>query len=136
MIFHSIVGFLAWLVATLVFRWFGHHFFYPDDVVLAVLFIVTAPVMWFLMLIYLRGIRVYPENRALAAIAFVLPGILLDALATVFFTSVFPNLDMSLDGRFAALMLWAYGFLLLGGYTADRRFRRALDLPLERIAAP
>ena len=136
MIFHSIVGLLAWLGATVLFRWFGHHFFYPDDLVLAVLFIATAPAMWFVMVVYLRGIRVYPENRALAAIAFVLPGILLDALATVFFTFVFPNLDMSLDGRFGALMLWAYGFLLLGGYTADRRYRRPLDVPAERVAAP
>ena len=60
----------------------------------------------------------------------------LDALVTANFALVFPNLDMSLDAKFGALMLWAYAAMLFGGYSSDRRVRKQLTLRLENIAAP
>jgi hypothetical protein len=125
MIFHSLVGFVLWILATLLFRFYGQAFFYPDILVVSILFIVAAPVLWGFMVLYLGILNVLPENRALAAIGFVLPGIALDSLVTANFAFVFPNIDMSMDGMFGALMLWSYGALLFGGYSSDRRAKRA-----------
>ena len=125
MIFHSLVGFILWVLATLLFRFYGQMFFYPDVLIISVLFIVTAPVLWGFMVLYLGVLNVLPENRALAAIGFVLPGMALDSLVTANFPVVFPNLDMSLDGMFGALMIWCYAALLFGGYSSDRRAKRA-----------
>ena len=105
MIFHMIVGCVAWLLATLGFRFYGQAFFYPDDIVFAIVFIVAIPLMWIFMVVYLGMLRVLPENRALAAISFCLPGMILDALVTANFALVFPNLDPSLDSRFDKLIL-------------------------------
>ncbi|MBL9011176.1 MAG: DUF5367 family protein [Alphaproteobacteria bacterium] len=133
MIYHSIVGFIVWVLATLAFRFYGQAFFYPDILVVSILFIVAGPVLWGFMIVYLGVLNVLPENRALAAIAFVLPGMALDCLAIANFGLVFPNLDPSLDGLFGSLMLWAYGSLLFGGYSSDRRAKRkAARLLLER----
>lgn len=136
MIYHSFAGLIVWLLLTLVFRFYGDVFFYPDDIVNAILFIVAAPLCWGFMVLYLGILNVHPENRALAAIGFALPGMLLDALVTANFTLVFPALDTSMDARFGALMLWAYAFLLFGGYSSDRRVRKQLKLRLESVAAP
>jgi hypothetical protein len=136
MIFHSLVGLIVWVLATLAFRTYGQLFFYPDDFVLAILFIVSAPVLWLFMVVYLGVLRVLPENRALAAISFILPGMLLDALVTANFAVVFPNLDMSLDAKFGGLMLWAYAAMAFGGYSSDRRVRKQLVLRLQDVAAP
>ena len=133
MIYHSIVGFIVWVLATLAFRFYGQAFFYPDILVVSILFIIAGPVLWGFMIAYLGVLNVLPENRALAAIAFVLPGMALDCLAIANFGLVFPNLDPSLDGLFGSLMLWAYGSLLFGGYSSDRRAKRkAARLLLER----
>lgn len=136
MIYHSIVGLIAWLAATLLFRFYGQMFFYPDDIVTAILFIVAAPLCWGFMVLYLGILNVLPENRALAAVSFALPGMALDALVTANFALVFPNLDISMDAKFGALMLFAYAALLFGGYSSDRRVRKQLTLRLENIAAP
>ena len=136
MIFHSLVGFLMWVAFTLLFRFYGQVFFTPDDIRIAILFIVAAPVMWGFMVLYLGVLRVYPENRALAAIGFCLPGMVLDAIVVANFALIFPNLDVSLDAKFGGLMLWCYALLLFGGYSSDRRVRKLLKLRVEQVAAP
>jgi hypothetical protein len=125
MIYHSVIGFLAWLASTLVFRFYGQTFFNPDMVSVIILFVVAAPVLWGFMVLYLGILKVYPENRALAAIGFALPGITLDALVTPNFTMMFPNINPVMDGIFGGFMLWCYGALLAGGYSSDRRAKRA-----------
>lgn len=136
MIYHSIVGVIVWLAATLGFRFYGETFFYPDDIVTAILFIVAAPLCWGIMVLYLGILKVLPENRALAAVSFVMPGMALDALVTANFALVFPNLDVSMDAKFGALMLFAYASALFGGYSSDRRVRKQLTIRLASVAAP
>ena len=136
MIYHSIIGLILWFLATLAFRFYGQNFFGVGDIENAILFIVAAPLCWGFMVLYLGILRVLPQNRALAAISLVLPGMALDALVTANFSLVFPNLDPSLDGRFGALVLWAYAALLFGGYSSDRRVRKQLAMRLENVAAP
>ncbi|MFT3808664.1 MAG: DUF5367 family protein [Micropepsaceae bacterium] len=136
MIYHSVVGFIVWLAATLLFRFYGEHFFGVGDIENAILFIIAAPLCWGFMVLYLGVLNVLPENRALAAVSFVLPGMVLDALVTANFSLVFPKLDMSLDAKFGALMLLAYAAALFGGYSSDRRVRKQLTLRLENVAAP
>ncbi len=136
MIYHSIVGLVVWLAATLLFRFYGETFFTTDEIIYTILFIVAGPLCWGFMVLYLGVLNVMPENRALAAVSFALPGMALDALVTANFALVFPNLDMSLDGKFGALMLFAYASLLFGGYSSDRRVRKQLAQRLGDVAAP
>lgn len=49
-----------------------------------------------------------------------LPGLLLMAAIVSHFGLVFPGLDPRFDKGFGGLMLWGYGFMLLGGLLADR----------------
>ena len=43
------------------------------------------------------------------------PGLLVLAAITSHFSLAFPNLDPKLDKGFGGLMLWFYGFMLVGG---------------------
>jgi len=136
MIYHSVVGIIVWLAATLLFRFYGEFFFTTDEILYAILFVVAGPVCWGFMVLYLGVLNVLPENRALAAVSFTLPGMALDALVTANFALVFPKLDVSLDAKFGALMLFAYAAMLFGGFSSDRRVRKHLTVRLENIAAP
>jgi hypothetical protein len=50
-----------------------------------------------------------------AAVCIALPGQILDALTTLFFTAVFPNMPFNTSNDFGALMLWGYAVVILTG---------------------
>lgn len=120
------MGFGIWLVATLAFRFLGQAFFEPDSVGGTVLlFLGVAVLIVSGVTALLRGYRADPGGGALASVALVLPGILLDVFSTLFFGAVFPNLDPSGGATFGALMLWGYGLALVPALvTAYRAGRR------------
>ena len=113
-------GFVAWLIATLVFRYLGQTFFWWDANYMTVFFLIAGVVLFFAMRFWLGATGVAAERRPAAAIAFVLPGMLLDAAIVSHFAIVFPNLDPDMDKVFGALMLWGYGFLLFGALWSKR----------------
>jgi len=53
------------------------------------------------------------EHRALAAIALVAPGMLLDTITTIWFPRVFPNLPASAAGLFGGWLLFCNIVVLL-----------------------
>lgn len=115
-----VVGFLAWLIATLVFRFAGQYFLKPEDATALVLtFVITAPVIFLLMRLLLAGRGLRAEARRSAAVYVALPGMLLDVLSTLFFQSVFPNMSPTADKHFGALMLWGYAMILMSGFVAS-----------------
>ena len=61
------------------------------------------------------------EERLRAAVLIAIPGLLLFAAVTSHFAVVFKALDPAMDKVFGALMLWSYGFVLLGGLARRRR---------------
>jgi len=63
-----------------------------------------------------------PGKAAVAAMALMaVPGMLIMAAVGSHFAVFFPELDPALDKVFGSLMLWFYGFVLVGALVAARR---------------
>ncbi len=114
------VGFLLWLAFTAAFRFAGQYFFIPDETLMLALFIATPLLMAALTFLLLRLLREARGDEAEAAIGLAFPGMFLDVFVTREFPSVFPNLDPALDGAFGALLLLAYGAVVLTGLMSTR----------------
>ncbi len=61
------------------------------------------------------------DERLRAAVLIAIPGLLLFAAVTSHFAIAFPALNPAMDKVFGALMLWGYGFVLIGGLLRLRR---------------
>jgi len=108
------IGFLIWLVATTIFRLWGHFFFLPENTLaMLVLYIVAGGGMFTVALWLFRWQKLSDGGRFLAAILLVLPGMILDAAVTEFFSLVYPNLPPNAAGSFGAWLLWVYAFVLV-----------------------
>jgi hypothetical protein len=109
------LGFLVWLVITAAFRFAGESFFTPDETPRLMCF-VAAPILGALTaFLLLRLLREASGDEAEASIGIAFPGLLLNVFVAHEFPRVFPNLDPTLDGAFAALaMLFAAAILFTG----------------------
>ncbi len=115
-----ILGLVGWFAATLAFRFLGEKFFYPDAGGHLLLFIATPIAMVAVTWLAMKLLGVEPGDQAEAAIGVALPGMALDAYAVIEFSTVFPNLDPTLDGTFGALMLTAYAAIAFSGLLFTR----------------
>jgi len=98
----AIVGFLIWLAATIGLR-LGGQFILPGSTASTlILFLVSLP----LMVLVARAVLAGVPNKALGAIAFGGPGMLLDAFSTVGFGHVFPNMHAEAASVFGGWLLF------------------------------
>ena len=103
---YAITGFVIWAAATLALRLGGQYVFAaPPTVVL----LVSLPLMIAVAVTVLRN----AEERALAAIALVAPGMLLDTISTIWFSRVFPNIRPDAAGLFGGWLLFCNIVVLL-----------------------
>ncbi len=116
----AIAGFVLWLIGTLAFRLAGTYFFYPDENLLLGLFIAAPLVMIAVTWALMKLLGVAPGDQAEAAVGIALPGMALDVFATREFSTVFPDLDPTLDATFGALMLAAYAAVVFAGILFTR----------------
>jgi Family of unknown function (DUF5367) len=101
-----ILGLTIWLIATLALRFWGQHLFNPSSIPsIAILLAGSAPLMFWLPRWIFRRQAVPPADRALAAIALVAPGMLLDAFSTIWFPLVFPNIRPDAGALFGGWLL-------------------------------
>lgn len=110
------IGFGVWLIATIVVRLIGQLIFNGNVALLIGLHVVTIPVIVVIALIAFRIGGLSREQRFLAGILLVLPGMLLDALVVQIFASTFPNIDPLYDANFGGWLLWAYSLVLLSAF--------------------
>lgn len=109
-------GFLLWLVATLLFRLFGHLFLIPGhNFLLIVTFLMAIPLITVATYPYYHLMKISESKRLLAAIQIAIPGMFLDIFSLIFFNEVFPNLHTDTTSYFAAWLLFAYSIILLTG---------------------
>jgi hypothetical protein len=108
------IGLAIWAVATLAVR-ITDLFALPPGlserlILLALLAVpLLAGAFWLL-------VRHVPRRDRLAtAAAIAAPGMVADAIATVFYTQFFPLADPASASAFGALMLWGYAVVLLSG---------------------
>jgi hypothetical protein len=115
-----IVGFVLWLAITLAFRFVGQSVFTAGPGGVSWLFMILPLVMFALTFVLLKTFRVNPSDRAEAASIFAVPGLLVGIYEINSFTNVFPNLDPSLGGSFAALMFACYAAVIIAGIVSSR----------------
>jgi hypothetical protein len=118
-------GFLVWLGAMLIFRFFGHFFFNPENALLLLLsYLLVVPLIFLLTypLYKLKGLK--KDERLKAVIFIALPGMFIDTIVLVIFPEVFTNLPVESDRYFGSWLLWAYSWILLTGVPLKRREER------------
>jgi hypothetical protein len=111
---YAVTGFAIWAAATLFLR-FGHGglFRIPAPLLLAITLPLIVVVAWMV----LRDAR----QRALAAIALVAPGMLLDTISTIWFARIFPNIPADAAGLFGGWLLFCNVVVLLTAVTMRSR---------------
>ena len=100
-----ITGFVIWAGATIALRLAGQYFFGSPIALLA----VSLPVMVAVAIGVLRD----ADQRALAAIALVAPGMLLDTISSIWFARIFPNIRADAAGLFGGWLLFCNIIVLL-----------------------
>ena len=110
------VGIVLWALATLLFRLVGQVLLPADDPGrVALVFVVTVPLMAMVAFAVYSLLDVDPERRLAAATLLVVPGMVLDALVVTTFGAVMPNMAPSLGSTFGGLLLLAYASVLVTG---------------------
>lgn len=111
-----ITGFAIWLIATIAFRLFGHHFFITDNAfILIALYLILIPVLGFIVNLVTNKYKLNKLQATHAAVIMVLPGMILDTFCIQFFSSVFPNLPTTDGITFSSWLMWAYSIVLIFG---------------------
>jgi hypothetical protein len=106
----AVIGFLIWAISSIALRLVGQYVF--GHVPALLLLLITLPVMAFVTIVLLRGYRA-TEQRALAAIALVAPGMLLDTVSAIWFPLIFPNIRVGCSGLFGGWLLFCNVVVLL-----------------------
>jgi hypothetical protein len=106
----AVTGFLIWAAATIALRLAGQYVF--GHVPTLLLLLITLPVMIAVAIAVLQSYRL-PEQRALAAIALVAPGMLLDTVSAIWFPLIFPNIRPDAAGAFGGWLLFCNVVVLL-----------------------
>lgn len=112
------LGFLLWLAVAAAFRFGGEYFFLPDQRLLAFLSAPVAGLLgaWIILMI----LREAPGDEGEASIGVALPTLFLNGFAAHEFATVFPNLDITLDGVFGAWTLLFVGSILFMGLSMTK----------------
>jgi hypothetical protein len=103
---YAITGFIIWAAATIVLRIAGQYVLRGSAIVLL---LVSLPAMIGVAVAVLRN----AEHPALAAIALVAPGMLLDTASAIWFARIFPNIRAEAAGIFGGWLLFCNIVVLL-----------------------
>jgi hypothetical protein len=106
----AFIGFIIWLVATIALRLGGQYVF--GRVPALLLLLITLPVMAIVARALLQRFPT-TEQRAVAAIALVAPGMLLDTISAIWFPHIFPNIRTACSGLFGGWLLFCNVVVLL-----------------------
>jgi Family of unknown function (DUF5367) len=101
-----LVGTLLWITGTLAIRLGGHHLLRASRTShTLILYVVSFVLMAWLMRRICSRLGLEKDAWPKAATLVMLPTLILDPFSCVFFTTVFPNLDLSSAGAFGGWML-------------------------------
>jgi hypothetical protein len=109
-----LLGFALWLGATLLLRLAPARLLQPDHApAILILYAISFGLMFFVMrLLVARRSEAHDGSRA--AIALLLPTLVLDAFASAFFPAAYPNFSAGAAGVFGGWMLICCGGGLAG----------------------
>jgi Family of unknown function (DUF5367) len=113
-----IVGVAIWLVATIALRLGGQRMFHPERPWSIISLLAVSALLMFLLP---RGLfsrfSIPQEQRALAGIALAAPGMFLDTVSAICFSSVFPNIRPDAAGLFGGWLLFCNVVALVSAAT-------------------
>ena len=110
-----IVGFIVWLVASIVLRLGGQYLLHPGNLAATVLLLVASfPLMALLARRICAESGVAREQWPSAGIYFALPSLVLDTFGSAFFSVIYPNIPEQAAGLFGGWILWCCAGALLG----------------------
>jgi hypothetical protein len=99
-------GFGIWATATIVLRIAGQHLLHPGDWKgTLILFVVSFPLMAWVVRRLCGSARLPAEQWPAGAISIALPTLLLDPFSSAFFPLVFSNMPPEVAGVFGGWML-------------------------------
>ncbi|WP_420386323.1 DUF5367 family protein [Roseivirga sp.] len=109
-------GFLIWLLASLVFRFWGNYFFdIQNSIVVIGLFLgVTAP-LFGLVFWVIKRFKLNRERGLKSTMLMALPGMFSDVICIRFHALAFPAFNQEQVIFLAAWILWAYLIVLGSG---------------------
>ena len=107
------LGAVLWLVATLAIRLAGQWVLRPEATFLLADFVIGGAAMALLGPRLRLRISADARDAYAVALGLILPGMLADAVVTLGFRHVYPNLSPLLGDAFGALMLWYYAVAAL-----------------------
>jgi len=111
-----LIGFLLWLGASLILRLApGRLLGSSRTIQILVIYAVSFTLMFFLLRSVVKGLDAAAASRAV--IALLLPTLILDAFASAFFPTVYPNFPADAAGGFGGWMLICCGGGLFGVLT-------------------
>lgn len=102
------LGFVLWLINAALFRFFGQYFFTPSVAPPVLMFAIAAIIGTAITFVLLKLLREARGDEGEAAVSVAFPSLLLNALLTYDFATIFPNLDGALDGVYGAMAM-VYG---------------------------
>jgi hypothetical protein len=124
-----IVGFLVWLVATVLFRVAGHYFFMVNNALVMVgLYIILIPALGFISTSVFNKCKLDHLESIKSAAIMVLPGMILDTVCIQFFEKVFPNIPEMHSKTFASWLMFAYAIVLGFGLMRKKQERKGESL--------
>jgi hypothetical protein len=101
---------IIWAVASAALRLAGQFVFGGRSIIL--LLLISLPAMIAVATALLQRYRL-AEQRALAAIVLVAPGMLLDTVSAIWFPLIFPNIRPDAAGAFGGWLLFCNVVVLL-----------------------
>lgn len=119
-----IAGFLIWLVATVALRIAGHWVLNPDrPLSIIALLAISGLLLYRLPRALFASFAIAENQRALGGIALVAPGMFLDTVSAVCFSTVFPNIRPDAAGLFGGWLLLCNVVALVSAATSKASAR-------------
>lgn len=121
-IFSLVIGFIIWLLATILFRFAGQYFFLTDvPAALIGLYLIVIPILGLVTTYVFNRYKLDKPASAQSAAMMVLPGMILDSFCIEFFAFVFPNLPEKDGATFGSWLMWAYATVLFFSLIRNKR---------------
>lgn len=120
--FSLVFGFLVWLIATVIFRYWGHAFFYVDNsLLIAALFTGTIPALYILTNWVFKRFKLVGVTKLKSVVLMAISGMFCDVFCLKFHDLVFPHFTSEQAAVLGAWVLWAYAIVLLFGFNLKNR---------------
>src|SRR4029079_4739975 len=126
----ALAGLAIWLGATIVLRLWGQYVIDPSAAPAVILLLaISAPLMFYLPRRLFRVLRIERPAFGRAAVLLVAPGMLLDAIATIWFPAIYPNMRPDAARLFGGWLLLCNAMALVGAATDKGTAQRGQSQP-------